>query len=115
MPLSHSHRRGNDAFDDTLIDEERLRRVFRRGWLDLKKQLEIILHLQMLKLAVIAQSTSDNSEDSQEYRECSGIAGVAYPVDSGSSIYIWQMKPSGQRPFNNNATQLASSENAFWN
>ena len=39
---------------------------------------------------------------------------VAYPVDSGSSIYR-QMKPSGQRRFNNNATQLASSKNAFWN
>ena len=43
-----------------------------------------------------------------------GAKLVAYPVDSGSSIYR-QMKPSGQRRLNNNATQLASSENAFWN
>ena len=58
------------------------------------------------------------------------ILGAAYPVDSGSSIYSGyagfsesprgapqpgQTKPSGQRRLNKNATQLASSENAFWN
>ena len=65
---------------------------------------------------------------------CRGlITAAAYPVDPGSSIYSGyagfsesprgacrlpqpgQTKPSGQRRLNKNATQLASSENAFWN
>src|SRR4249920_438378 len=41
--------------------------------------------------------------------------GRLFSTAARRSLQPGQMKPSGQRRLNKNATQLASSENAFWN